>query len=219
MHIKKLLLPLLLLVSNYVSAIELKEKHKTSLQNARLCFYPGTFDPLHKGHENVIDRSLGKFCDYILIYPSWGKDPYKLNKSSLSQRQKTLNRTYAGHPEVLLTKMSPKELHEFFIDRTDFTFLIGSDVAKWLVPGVKMSHEYGTGKKPTHNNNWGGYVALHAENFVIFLRNDDEAKDFGRELMGKKILEIVDSPKEMKEISSTKIKMNINLQKLLPPFS
>ncbi len=202
------ILSILFTLNSY--AIDLKHLEKSKLLNSKICFYPGSFDPFHEGHDFVAQKSLDEFCDYILIYPSWGGDDYKLNRSSLAVRQNKLNEIYANHPKIILTKMAPKELYEYFKQKRDFIAIVGSDVAKWLMHDEKIAHEFATGIRPIANDTWGGCVSVHADSFVIFLRGNSTKKEFGRKLLNRNIIRVLESPKKIRNISSTKIR-NANI--------
>jgi hypothetical protein len=54
------------------------QKLQATLSGKKVGYYIGSFDPLHLGHEGVIEEILNQnLCDYILLYPAWGGDDYK----------------------------------------------------------------------------------------------------------------------------------------------
>lgn len=192
--------------------VDLEDVEKGRLFDSKICFYPGSFDPFHEGHEFMVGEALEGVCDYVLIYPSFGGDDYKPDRSALVERQKKLYEIYGRHEKVLLTKMTPLELYEYFKEKRDFVALVGSDVARWLMEDKKMAHEFATGVKPSANNTWGGCVAVYADSFVIFLRGESRKDEFTRTLLDRDVIEIIESPKGIRGISSTKIRQN-NIQK------
>lgn len=203
MNLAKFVL-LLTLFSCPALSVDLLKAKQSDLFESRICFFPGSFDPFHQGHFSIIEHSLKKNCDYVLIYPSWGGDKFKPNRSPFHQRIASLKKIYENHPKVLYSEMTPMELFEYFKNKKDFIALIGSDVAKWLRSDNEMVKEFATGQKPKINNTWGGCMAIGANSFVVFLRSDDQ--EFETKLLGRKIIEVVDFPKNIKEISSTQIK-------------
>lgn len=202
-------LSLSLNVSYAITLEDMPQYHH--IQNSKICFYPGSFDPFHEGHANIVTTALVRFCEYVLIYPSWGNDnSYKPNLSPLKDRQDALNQLYGKHKQVLLTNMPPKKLYEFFKNKRDFIALIGSDTAHWLNQDKKLAPEFASGAEPEKNDNWGGSKAIKADSFIIFLRGKDQSSDFQKMLLDREILAIIDQNPELKEISSTKIRHKNN---------
>lgn len=43
---------------------------QTTLQNKKVGYFVGSFDPLHKAHEAIVETALNKtLCDYIILHP------------------------------------------------------------------------------------------------------------------------------------------------------
>lgn len=83
---------------------------ESTLSNKKICYYVGSFDPLHKGHEAVAELPLmSGICDYVLMYPSWGKDSYK-TRVDVNLRLEMLFAVFKDHPRIIVTKFSPIEL-------------------------------------------------------------------------------------------------------------
>ncbi len=64
--------------------------HKTAV-------FPGSFDPITLGHENIVKRALPLF-DHIII--AIGKNSEKKNLFSLENRINWLREVFAEHPKV-----------------------------------------------------------------------------------------------------------------------
>jgi pantetheine-phosphate adenylyltransferase len=63
----------------------------------RICLFPGTFDPITKGHQDIIDRALPLFDK---IYIGIGRNSAKKPMFNEEQRLKWINATYANNPKV-----------------------------------------------------------------------------------------------------------------------
>ncbi|MBS1655993.1 MAG: pantetheine-phosphate adenylyltransferase [Bacteroidetes bacterium] len=64
---------------------------------ARICLFPGTFDPLTLGHVDIIDRSLPLF-DKIIV--GVGTNTAKAPMFSAEQRVAWVNEIYKNEPKV-----------------------------------------------------------------------------------------------------------------------
>lgn len=63
----------------------------------RIAIFPGSFDPITKGHENILLRSLPLFDEIIVAI---GKNSSKQNYFSLEQREKWLKQVFKNEPKV-----------------------------------------------------------------------------------------------------------------------
>jgi pantetheine-phosphate adenylyltransferase len=63
----------------------------------RTAIFPGSFDPITKGHENILLRALPLFDEIII---SIGKNSSKQNYFSLEQREKWIRQVFANEPKV-----------------------------------------------------------------------------------------------------------------------
>ncbi|HCF63449.1 MAG TPA: pantetheine-phosphate adenylyltransferase [Chitinophagaceae bacterium] len=64
---------------------------------SRIALFPGTFDPVTKGHTDIIDRSLALFDK---LYIGIGRNVNKQPMFSEQQRLRWLQEIYAGNPKV-----------------------------------------------------------------------------------------------------------------------
>jgi pantetheine-phosphate adenylyltransferase len=63
----------------------------------RICLFPGTFDPITKGHTDIIDRALGLF-DALII--GIGINSSKQPMFSLEQRIAWIESIYKNEPKI-----------------------------------------------------------------------------------------------------------------------
>lgn len=172
-------LPIALSAINMDSNFDLQ-----SLKGKKVGYYIGSFDPIHLGHQDVIDQSLKLgLVDYILIYPAPGGDIYK-NRITLSYRQSMISSTYYDNPKVLCTTYSPKQLQDVFskiAQDVEIIGIIGSDVVTEQFFGSdKIKNEKylkvfmrGIPLKEKHfEDTIGALMALKADSFIVGLRGD-----------------------------------------------
>ena len=65
----------------------------------RIAVFPGSFDPITKGHESIILRSLGMF-DTIIV--AVGKNAEKKHMFPLEQRIQWIKDVFAGYPQIIV---------------------------------------------------------------------------------------------------------------------
>ncbi len=63
----------------------------------RIAIFPGSFDPITKGHENILLRALPLFDEIIVAI---GKNSSKQNYFTLEQREKWIKQVFANEPKV-----------------------------------------------------------------------------------------------------------------------
>ncbi|MCC6838352.1 MAG: pantetheine-phosphate adenylyltransferase [Bacteroidia bacterium] len=63
----------------------------------RIAIFPGSFDPITKGHENILHRALPLFDEIIVAI---GKNSSKQNFFSLEQREIWVKQVFAQEPKV-----------------------------------------------------------------------------------------------------------------------
>lgn len=63
----------------------------------RIAIFPGSFDPITKGHENILLRALPLFDEIIVAI---GKNSSKQNYFSVEQREKWLKQVFKNEPKV-----------------------------------------------------------------------------------------------------------------------
>lgn len=65
----------------------------------RIAIFPGSFDPITKGHENILHRALPLFDEIIIAI---GKNSSKQNYFSLEQREKWIKQVLQMNPKYVL---------------------------------------------------------------------------------------------------------------------
>jgi pantetheine-phosphate adenylyltransferase len=63
----------------------------------RKAIFPGSFDPITKGHENILQRALPLFDEIIIAI---GKNSSKQNYFTLEQREKWIRQVFSAEPKV-----------------------------------------------------------------------------------------------------------------------
>lgn len=142
---------LLLLFTSSLSALTLEKLRDgntllKTLKGKKIGFYPGSFDPVHRGHRRFVEGVLQKgYCDYVLILPVWGQDTNK-ERTDIKIRLEMMDVLFGNHPKIIITFMSPLEIQQTLtkenkeikiqnystvspLDEMEFIGLIGSDVA------------------------------------------------------------------------------------------
>jgi len=156
----------------------------TQLKGKNLGYYIGSFDPIHLGHQHVIDTALQEnHVDFVLIYPAPGGDSFK-NRNKLHLRQKMIASVYKDNPKVLLTSWSPKQLQDHFecvAKDVSVVGIIGSDVIteKFYGSDKELGDKYlkvfmrGMPLTEKHfEDTAGALIALKADSFLVALRGN-----------------------------------------------
>lgn len=203
-------------------------------------FFLGSFDPLHISHEKIAQEVLNrKLCDYVLVYPTWGGDSYKPNKTNISERLKMLVDNFKDDPKIIVTMLNPKKLQDVFtvlsserqgyvtpVFHGEFIGIMGSDVAIGLkysddkeIDLLRREHLkiYLRGiivPLEYENHSHGSIMALPIYKFIVFLRNKDHAEFFeGFENMrieDRPIVQIISLNEDFMKISSTLARLVIS---------
>lgn len=137
----------------------------------KIGIFPGTFDPVHDGHIEFAKQSM-KTCGLESIYFLPEKSPRnKPNATSYTERLQALKNAIVRYSfEVFESRSNrftvestlPELISNF--PETQFTFLIGSDVATSL-------------------RNWKDLQKLTDDyRFVVGMRNDDNEDDIRNEM-------------------------------------
>ena len=197
-----------------------------TLKNKRIGYLIGSFDPLHRGHEGMVATTLEMdHCDFVLIHPVWGGDIYKI-RSDVHVRLEMLFSVYAHHPQVIVSRLTPKELQQALtvldsartienqrcckpaFEGTHFIGILGTDTALYLAPNPETSVVYMTGLEISEKyseHTWGSCMALPVDAFVVALREGDDISRLGGMLRERPILGTFENKDEW-SISSTGFK-------------
>lgn len=68
-----------------------------------IAVFPGSFDPVTKGHESIVQRSLPLF-DSIIV--GIGSNSTKSSMFPLEKRKQWIEQTFAGNPKIRITEYS-----------------------------------------------------------------------------------------------------------------
>jgi cytidyltransferase-like protein len=196
------------------------------LKGLKLGYYIGSFDPIHLGHQHVIEEALkSEYVDYVLIYPAPGGNQFK-NRTDLALRQKMIASIYQEHPKVLLTYWTPKELQDKFTpfaNDIDVVGIIGSDVVTETLmgPDKELSEKYrsvfmrGIPLKEKHyEDTVGALMALKANSFLVALRGEIDLSHVDGKIYDRSICAFIPS----KDNSSTEVRNAIKNQKPFEQF-
>lgn len=93
-----------------------------------IALFPGSFDPITKGHESVVIRALPMF-DKIIV--AVGENTSKKSFFSLQKRMQWLEETFQKYPKI--------EIHSFNSLTIDYCRQVG---AKFILRGLRNSVDY-----------------------------------------------------------------------------
>lgn len=234
------LFSLILCVKNVFSLV-LEDLPKKDLQkllsHKKIGFYVGSFDPIHKGHEQVVNHLLEqRLVDYIVIYPAWGGDPYK-NRTDMNIRLSMLFSLYKTNPKALISKLTPQQLQHLLTknvakenkapriassEGTDYIGVLGSDTAlstakdkkklSIFMRGIAIPDKY-------REHTIGSIMAIPVKKFIVLLRNDDNLEPLKGKIGDRDILTIIPSPSKTASSSIAKVKIREGkpLENILSP--
>lgn len=192
-----------------------------------LGYYPGSFDPLHQGHMEVVEIILKeKLCDYIFIYCVNGKSSYK-QRSDFVERTKICESHFGNRKEVLISYMSPVEVQQKLTYEKNgsavskfakkITGIVGSDIAIRLEQKDK-DKKLEKIRTQLQKDFMNGYIikskdfdsiscstCLPAIDFIAALRNNDSADGIPHTICNRKVRAIIDT-KQFRFISSSDIR-------------
>lgn len=105
----------------------------------RIAIFPGSFDPITKGHENILKRALPLFDEIIIAI---GKNSSKQSYFTIEQREKWIRQVFANEPKVKV---------EVYTGLTiDFCKKMN---AKFILRGLRTSADFEFEKAIAQNNN------------------------------------------------------------------
>jgi len=204
-----------------------QEKLHQLLSGKKVGFYIGSFDPIHKGHEQLVENIINQdLVDYCLIYPAWGGDEYK-DRTNVNIRLDMLFGLYKDNPKVIVTRFTPIQLQKLLtvdashkisgkptvtsaIKDTQYIGILGSDTALDTVADKKKLSVFMRGVKipeKYYENTIGGIIALPVTNFVVSLRKGDNIDTLGNMIGDRKIIATIKPTNNT--ASSTKARIKI----------
>lgn len=168
----------------------------------RIGYFLGSFDPVHKGHQFVVETVLKRnLVDKVLMYPAPGDDRFK-ERTPWHLRQEMLESLYRENPRVILSRLYPNELHKQY-SHDAMIGIIGSDLVldRLLSQDANLQEEYHTqfmrGLPLTSDEalgTMGAIKAFHVDAFIVALRNDrDDLTRLHGYIRDRKILATIKS--------------------------
>jgi pantetheine-phosphate adenylyltransferase len=76
----------------------------------RLAVYPGSFDPITRGHEDIVRRAL-KFCDTVIVAVAHRRTQSKSGLFAIDERLDMIREVFADEPRVV-----PSEFEGLLVD-------------------------------------------------------------------------------------------------------
>ena len=76
----------------------MSENHKS-----RLAIYPGSFDPMTRGHEDIVRRALG-FAEKVVVAVAHKRTQQKTGLFSIPERLQIIKEVFADEPRVEATE-------------------------------------------------------------------------------------------------------------------
>jgi pantetheine-phosphate adenylyltransferase len=67
--------------------------------NARTAIYPGSFDPITRGHEDIVRRAL-QFCDQVIVAVAHRRTQKKAGLFEIADRRRLIEAVFEGEPRV-----------------------------------------------------------------------------------------------------------------------
>lgn len=214
-----------------------QNKLSSTFKNKKIGYYFGSFDPLHIGHEAIVNDVLKQgLCDFILIYPAWGGDIYK-KRTNVFIRLEMLFETFKNHPKVIVTQLNPGALQQILMEDQNNIFtagkqtvksriagveyigIIGSDAALDIVGdqekllvfmrGIKLSEKH-------KENTIGGILALPIDRFIVNIRPGDSLQTLQGKIADRPIFATIMA--NSFDISSTKIRTLLKSKNSIDDF-
>ena len=104
----------------------------------RLAIFPGSFDPITKGHENILLRALPLFDEIIIAI---GQNSSKQSYFSIEQREKWIRQVFKGQKKVKVATYTGLTI--------DFCKKMN---AKYILRGLRTSADFEFEKSIAQNN-------------------------------------------------------------------
>lgn len=182
------------------------EKTDDILIGKKICFYPGSFDPLHLGHEKVAMGAIqNNLCDLTLIYPIWQNNDSRQSKSltDISIRIEMLMHRFAHEEKIIVTALPPINLQQTLLKHheneiqilhnIEFIGIVGSDNAltKWPQSSQQSFMRGMQIPKQHYYNSIGSIMALPVTSFIVALRDDDDISILNDEISSRPIIAVL----------------------------
>jgi pantetheine-phosphate adenylyltransferase len=105
----------------------------------RIALFPGSFDPITKGHENILRRALPLFDEIIIAI---GKNSSKQSYFTIEQREKWIKQVFANEPKVRIETYTGLTIN--FCKKMN---------ARYILRGLRTSADFEFEKSIAQNNN------------------------------------------------------------------
>jgi pantetheine-phosphate adenylyltransferase len=76
----------------------------------RLAVYPGSFDPITRGHEDIVRRAL-RFVDRVIVAVAHRRTQHKEGLFDIAQRVALIREVFAEEPRVIATDFTGLLVH------------------------------------------------------------------------------------------------------------
>lgn len=67
----------------------------------KTALFPGSFNPFTKGHKSIVDRTIAKIADRVVI--AIGTNNEKKHQRSIKERMDAIRKVYENNPNVIVT--------------------------------------------------------------------------------------------------------------------
>jgi hypothetical protein len=195
-----------------------------------LGYFPGSFDPLHDGHVEVVNAVLSSgICDAVFVYCVNGSGSYK-KRCDFFERTRVCERIFSNTNGVIISYMNSAEIQKKLtppgnglavvkFDGMRLTGIVGSDIALGLEL-ANPSREMENARQQRQRDFMRGIIvadtagaadslscstSLPADDFVVALRENHSVEDVPKRICGRKVRAIIDM-REFRFFSSSKIK-------------
>lgn len=194
-------------ICRFITAYRLTIGQMEIEERKKVVFFPGTFDPFTLSHKGIVReiRDLGYEVYLAVDEFSWSKktQPHLIRRQIVNMSvadEFHVNLFPDDIPVNIANPSDLKRLKEVFAGRTVYV-VVGSDV-------IANASSY---RKPPEKN------SIHSMNHIAFRRVGDRRSDnkYNREMMSLITGELIELelPEYLEDISSTKIRENIDLNR------
>jgi pantetheine-phosphate adenylyltransferase len=76
----------------------------------RVAIYPGSFDPITNGHEDIVRRAL-MFCDRVIVAVAHRSTQRKEGLFSINERLELIGRVFSDEPRVMVDEFEGLLVH------------------------------------------------------------------------------------------------------------
>ena len=205
-----------------VENMDQDELYTNHLDGKKICYFFGSFDPLHLGHESIVNRVLKQpMCETVIVYPAWGGDGYK-TRAPVALRLGMLFEVFQDHPHVLVSRLNSQDLQTRLThtnpDNPDYVIpscqdcefigIVGSDSALTWLRIAEKEKRYLTGLKVDSNfaeHTFGGASVVPVQRFILTKRLTDDITVLGGKIGEREIIHVIEAD-NYQQVSSSYVK-------------